>query len=66
MFTIHPVRGDTRQVPPQRVYRIHLRGVGEQVSGPEGAAYDSSMRTLNLSPVTLKSDEEFSIRFQVK
>jgi alpha-glucosidase (family GH31 glycosyl hydrolase) len=66
MFTIHPVRGDTRQVPPQRVYRIHLRGVGEQVSGPEGATYDSSMRTLNLSPVTLKSDEEFSIRFQVK
>jgi alpha-glucosidase (family GH31 glycosyl hydrolase) len=65
-FTIHPVRGDTRLVPPQRVYRIHLRGVGEQVTGPEGAVYDSSTRTLTLSPIILRPDEKFTVQFTLK
>jgi alpha-glucosidase (family GH31 glycosyl hydrolase) len=65
-FTIHTVRGDVTQVPAERVYRIHLRGVGEKTSGPDGAMYDSSTRTLTLSRVTLKPDEKFSVLFTLK
>lgn len=65
-FTIHPVRGDTRLVPPQRVYRLHLRGTREQVTGPEGAAYDPSTRTWSLPPVTLEPDASYTLQFRIK
>jgi hypothetical protein len=64
-FTIHPVQGDVRQVPVQRTYRIHLRGVEKKVTCSHPAAYHPDDRTLELEPVDLKPGEQFIVRFDL-
>lgn len=60
-FTIAPVSGDSSFVPPQRTYRIHLRGVDEETSASLPGTFDSATRTLSLEPVTLKPTDTLQI-----
>ncbi len=63
-FTIHPILGDKLQVPAQRTYRIHLRGVDALVSCQHPFAYQPAMRTLSLEPIMLKPDDTFVVKFK--
>ncbi len=66
-FTIHPARGDTRLLPSQRIYRIHLRGEDETASTVRPVSlpgkYDPPTRTLSLEAITLKPAETFQVEF---
>jgi alpha-glucosidase (family GH31 glycosyl hydrolase) len=62
-FTIQSVSGDTRLVPSERTYRVHLRGMDETSSASLPGKFDLATRTLSLDPVVLKPTEAFQIRF---
>ena len=61
VFTIQSVSGDISLVPPERTYRIHLRGVEETTS--LNGKYDHSTCTLSLEAVTLKPTDSVQIQF---
>ena len=63
VLTIHPVAGDTTLVPAQRTYRIHLRGVGENVSASIPGRYESATHTLSLDAVTLKPGDSLQVQW---
>ena len=62
-LTIHPARGDISLIPPQRTYRIHLRGVNETASASLPGKYDPATRTLTLGAVTLSPDQTLTMTF---
>jgi alpha-glucosidase (family GH31 glycosyl hydrolase) len=63
IFTIHPVTGDTSVVPPNRKYRLHLRGVDPCTTASIGGKYDTATRTLSLDQFTITPHESCSINF---
>jgi alpha-glucosidase (family GH31 glycosyl hydrolase) len=64
-FTIHPAEGDLALIPPDRTYRIHLRGVEGSVSASIPGSYDPSTRTFSMDPFTLSSKEGRSVQFKL-
>ena len=60
-FTVHPVEGDSSLAPPERMIRIHLRGVYERTESSLKGSYDGASCTLHLDPVQVSSSHEFSI-----
>jgi alpha-glucosidase (family GH31 glycosyl hydrolase) len=64
-FIIHPTEGECRLVPPNRLYRVHLRGVEANCTCTHPASYDPFTRTLTLEPVRLTPDQEFSTQFHI-
>jgi alpha-glucosidase (family GH31 glycosyl hydrolase) len=62
-FTIHRASGDTSLIPAQRTYRIHLRGVDENVSASLPGKYDPATRTWSLDSVTLNSTDSLQVQF---
>jgi len=63
VFTIHPAQGDLSLLPPERMYRIHLRGINESVSASLPGVYDPATRTFLLKPVTLSPTDSLEIIF---
>jgi alpha-glucosidase (family GH31 glycosyl hydrolase) len=63
-FTIHAATGDTSLIPAQRTYRIHIRGVDENMSASLPGKYDSATRTFSLEPFTLAPADTFSVTFK--
>jgi len=61
IFTIHPAEGDLSLIPVTRAYRIHLRGVDENISTNLPGNYDPSTRTLSLEAFTLSPKETYTI-----
>jgi alpha-glucosidase (family GH31 glycosyl hydrolase) len=61
VFTIQSVSGEAGLVPPERTYRIHLRGVDEITS--LNGQYDPSTRTLSLEAVILTPTDSLQIQF---
>ena len=62
-FTIHPVGGDTSLIPAQRTYRIHLRGVDENVSASLPGKYDPPTHTLSLDALNLKPNDLLQVQW---
>jgi alpha-glucosidase (family GH31 glycosyl hydrolase) len=62
VFSIHPTTGDTSLIPAQRTYRIHMRGVDENVSASLPGKYDPGTRTLSLEAVTLKPNDSLQVQ----
>jgi len=75
-FQIGAVRGDQEQVPAQREYRLHFRGVRspDQVELTLNGAphptrpctYDAATDTLSLSPVTLRPTDALTVTLSVQ
>jgi alpha-glucosidase (family GH31 glycosyl hydrolase) len=63
-FTIHPASGDMSLIPAQRTYRIHLRGVGENVSASLPGQYDPATRSLSLEEATLKPQDSLQVQLK--
>ena len=63
-FTIHASSDDTSLIPAQRTYRIHLRGVDENVLASLPGKYDQATRTFSLEPVTLKPTDSLQIQLK--
>ena len=61
-FTIQPASGDTSLIPAQRAYRIHLRGIGMQVSTSLPGEYDAATRTLSLQSVILQPNHSLQVQ----
>jgi alpha-glucosidase (family GH31 glycosyl hydrolase) len=62
-FTIHPAQGDASLIPAERTYRIHLRGVDENISASLPGKYDPATRTLSLEAVTLTPNQTVTVTF---
>jgi hypothetical protein len=62
-FAIHPAQGDASLIPAERTYRIHLRGVDENISASLPGKYDPATRTLSLEAVTLTPDQTLAVTF---
>ncbi len=70
-FRIHPEIGDAGQIPGERTYHLHFRGIchPEEISVARNgrllqiqAAYDPETDTLALDPVTLTPADELIVR----
>jgi alpha-glucosidase (family GH31 glycosyl hydrolase) len=62
-FQIHPAKGERGLVPASRLYRLHLRGVGAEVTCALPAAYNLATHTLTLEPVRLTPDQGLRVQF---
>jgi alpha-glucosidase (family GH31 glycosyl hydrolase) len=63
-FTIHPAEGELSVIPVSRIYRIHIRGVPEDVTASIPGEHHPGTRTLSLEPVTLTPEKEFKATFK--
>jgi len=64
ILTIHPVKGDARLTPSMRTYRLHLRGVDDNVSSSLPGKYDSATCTLSLKATRLKPMERLQVKIK--
>lgn len=61
VLTIHAAEGNLDLIPSSRTYRVHLRGVDENVMPSVSGKFDASTHTLSLEPFSLRSNQAFSI-----